>query len=114
MSEIKKLLTKEVHIYIVATFIEANLSTMQLTYYVNGSVAEQFKILAKGRPGSWWETPAGLYKVQEKIPSDFSGFAHVYSPWALDFQGNFLIHGWPYYPGGTPVGSTYSGGCIRL
>lgn len=97
-----------------ATFIEANLSTMQLTYYVNGSAEEQFTILAKGRPGSWWETPAGLYKVQEKIPSDLSGFAHVYSPWALDFQGNFLIHGWPYYPDGTPVGSTYSGGCIRL
>src|SRR5581483_5016564 len=49
-----------------------------------------------------------------KVPSDFSGFAHVYSPWALAFQGNFLIHGWPYYPDGTPVGSTYSGGCVRL
>ncbi len=96
------------------TFISANLSTMQLQYYVNGSVAKTFTILAKGKPDSWWETPTGLYKVQEKIPSDFSNFAHVYSPWALDFQGNFLIHGWPYYPGGTPVGSTYSGGCVRL
>jgi len=97
-----------------ATFISVNLSTMQLQYYVDGSLAKQFTVLAKGRPGSWWETPAGLYKVESKIPSDFSGFAHVYSPWALDFQGNFLIHGWPYYPDGTPVGSTYSGGCIRL
>jgi hypothetical protein len=97
-----------------ATFISVNLSTMQLQYYVDGTQREQFPILAKGRPGSWWETPAGLYKVEEKIPKDFSGFAHVYSPWALDFQGNFLIHGWPYYPDGTPVGSTYSGGCIRL
>jgi D-alanyl-D-alanine carboxypeptidase len=96
------------------TFISANLSTMQLQYYVNGTVATSVPILAKGRPGSWWETPAGLYKVQAKIPSDFSGFAHVYSPWALAFEGNFLIHGWPYYPDGTPVGSTYSGGCIRL
>lgn len=97
-----------------ATFISADLSAMQLKYYENGVVVEQFPILAKGRPGSWWETPAGLYKVIEKVPSDFSNFAHVYSPWALDFQGNFLIHGWPYYPDGTPVGSTYSGGCIRL
>lgn len=96
------------------TFINANLSTMQLQYYENGTVATSVAILAKGRPGSWWETPAGLYKVQAKIPSDFSNFAHVYSPWALAFQGNFLIHGWPYYPNGTPVGSTYSGGCIRL
>lgn len=96
------------------TFISANLSTMQLEYYVKGSLANTFPILAKGRVGSWWETPAGLYKVVEKIPKDYSSFAHVYSPWALDFQGNFLIHGWPYYPDGTPVGSTYSGGCIRL
>ncbi len=96
------------------TFIEANLSTMTLRLYENGAVAKEVPILAKGRPGSWWETPAGLYKVLAKTPSDYSHFADVYSPWALDFQGNFLIHGWPYYPDGTPVGSTYSGGCIRL
>jgi D-alanyl-D-alanine carboxypeptidase len=97
-----------------STFINADLSTMQLQYYINGNLQKTFTILAKGKSGSWWETPTGLYKVQTKIPSDFSSFAHVYSPWALDFQGNFLIHGWPYYPGGAPVGSTYSGGCIRL
>jgi D-alanyl-D-alanine carboxypeptidase/L,D-transpeptidase catalytic domain len=97
-----------------ATFIDANLSTMQLQYYIDGTVTTTLTILAKGRPGSWWETPAGLYKVQAKSPAEFSDIAQVYSPWALDFQGNFLIHGWPYYPNGTPVGSTYSGGCIRL
>jgi len=32
----------------------------------------------------------------------------------MAFQGNFFIHGWPYYDDGTPVASTYSGGCIRL
>lgn len=96
------------------TFIEANLSDMKLRLYQKGSVVKEFSILAKGKVGSWWETPAGLYKVLAKTPSDYSTFAHVYSPWALDFQGNFLIHGWPYYPDGTPVGSTYSGGCIRL
>jgi hypothetical protein len=96
------------------TFIEANLSDMKLRFYQNGSVVKEVPILAKGRVGSWWETPAGLYKVLAKTPSDYSHMAGVYSPWALDFQGNFLIHGWPYYPDGTPVGSTYSGGCIRL
>ena len=96
------------------TFISVDLSAMQLRYYENGTIATTVPVLAKGRPGSWWETPTGLYRVQAKIPSDFSSFAHVYSPWALAFQGNFLIHGWPYYPDGTPVGSTYSGGCVRL
>ena len=97
-----------------ATFVEANLSTMTLRLYENGAIIKEVPILAKGRVGSWWETPAGLYKVLAKTPSDYSHMAGVYSPWALDFQGNFLIHGWPYYPDGTPVGSTYSGGCIRL
>lgn len=96
------------------TFIEANLSSMKLRFYKDGTVAKEVSILAKGKPGSWWETPAGLYKVLAKTPSDYSRYAGVYSPWALDFQGNFLIHGWPYYPDGTPVGSAYSGGCIRL
>jgi D-alanyl-D-alanine carboxypeptidase (penicillin-binding protein 5/6) len=32
----------------------------------------------------------------------------------MAFQGNFFIHGWPYYEDGTPVASAYSGGCIRL
>jgi D-alanyl-D-alanine carboxypeptidase len=96
------------------TFVYANLSTMRLQFYENGVVAADFPILSKGKPGSWWETPTGLYKVESKIPKDYSSIAHVWSPWALDFQGNFLIHGWPYYPDGTPVASTYSGGCIRL
>ena len=87
---------------------------MQLRYYENGVLSMTVPILAKGKPGSWSETPAGLYKVQAKVSSDFSSFAHVYSPWALDFEGNFFIRGWPYYPDGTPVGSTYSGGCVRL
>lgn len=96
------------------TFINADLSAMKLQFYKDGVVADEAVILSKGKPGSWWETPAGLYKVIEKVPSDFSGFAKVYSPWALAFQGNFLIHGWPYYPNGDPVPAGYSGGCIRL
>lgn len=32
----------------------------------------------------------------------------------MAFDGNFLMHGWPYYPDGTPVATTYSGGCIRM
>jgi len=96
------------------TFITVDLSSMDLKYYKDGFLTFEAPVLSKGKPGSWWDTPVGLYSVKSKIPSDFSSFAHVYSPWALDFQGNFLIHGWPYYPDGTPVASTYSGGCIRL
>ncbi|MBI2506584.1 MAG: L,D-transpeptidase family protein, partial [Candidatus Colwellbacteria bacterium] len=97
-----------------ADFIEADLSSMKLTIYTKGVPEETFPILTKGKEGSWWETPAGIYQVGSKASNHFSSFGQVYQPWSVQFQGNFFIHGWPYYPGGQPVASTYSGGCIRL
>lgn len=97
-----------------ATFVEADLSNMTLHYYVDGVLSLELPIKTKGREGSWWETPAGLYKAESKLPNHYSAFAEVYLPWSIPFQGNFFIHGWPYYKGGAPVSSSYSGGCIRL
>lgn len=97
-----------------ANFIEANLSSMQLTVYKEGEPIKTLPILSKGKPGSWWETPAGIYKIETKEKSHFSTFGHVYQPWSMLFQGNFFIHGWPTYPDGTEVPAGYSGGCIRL
>jgi len=95
-------------------FIEANLTTMLLNVYENGQSVLEVPILTKGKPGSWWETPAGIYKVEAKRENHFSSFGHVYQPWSMVFQGNFFIHGWPYYDDGSPVAPGYSGGCIRL
>jgi hypothetical protein len=107
--EVKSRLIKE-----ETTFIESDLSNMVLRVYQNGREAASVKILSKGREGSWWETPAGLYQVQGKEKNHFSTFGQVNMPWSLPFQGNFFIHGWPEYPDGTPVAPGYSGGCIRL
>lgn len=96
------------------TFLEANLSDMKVRFYREGELEKEVPILTKGKEGSWWETPAGLYEVQSKSENHFSSFGHVYTPWNMAFQGNFFIHGWPTYPDGRPVESTYSGGCIRL
>ncbi len=95
-------------------FIESDLSNMVIRVYQGGVVAYEAPILSKGREGSWWETPAGLYRVEQKEAKHFSSFGKVYTNWNLYFQGNFFIHGWPYYPSGTPVDPGYSGGCIRL
>jgi hypothetical protein len=97
-----------------ASFIEADLSAMRLVVYHNGAIVKEVPIAAIGKPGSWWETPAGLYAVQTKEKKHFSGIGHVYMPYSMQFQGNFFIHGWPYYPDGTEVESAFSGGCIRL
>ena len=97
-----------------ASFIDADLSGMRLRVYTEGVEKLEIPILAKGKIGSWWETPAGIYQIRSKEKNHFSSFGKVYQPWSLDFQGNFFIHGWPYYEDGTPVSTSYSGGCIRL
>lgn len=95
-------------------FIESDLSGKILRVYSEGLLVKEVPILAIGKKGSWWETPAGLYRIDAKVKNHFSTFGEVYQPWSMSFQGNFFIHGWPYYPDGTEVVSTYSGGCIRL
>jgi hypothetical protein len=97
-----------------ADFIYADLSEMQLSVYKNGILNKTFRILSKGKEGLWWETPAGIYKIQTKEKSHFSSFGRVYMPWSMQFQGNFFIHGWPHDKNDVPVSSEYSGGCIRL
>lgn len=96
------------------SFIKADLSLMTLTLYTKGEKEIEVPIASKGREGSWWETPAGIYQIQTKAENHFSSFGEVYQPYSLAFQGNFFIHGWPYYPDGTDVPQSYSGGCIRL
>ena len=97
-----------------ATFIDADLTSMKLRVFSDGDLALEVNILAKGKIGSWWETPVGIYKVETKEKNHFSSFGSVNMPYSLDFNGNFFIHGWPTYEDGTPVSSSYSGGCIRL
>jgi hypothetical protein len=106
--------TKQAFIDGKQTFIAANLTSMQIEVYEEGVVVDTVPIAAKGKIGSWWETPAGLYRIESKEPSHFSSIGKVYQPWSMAFQGNFFIHGWPHYEDGTPVSGAYSGGCIRL
>lgn len=97
-----------------ASFITADLSTMELHVYVDGVQTLDVPILSKGKPGSWWETPVGVYEIRSRETNHFSSLGQVYMPWSLAFEGNFFIHGWPYHSDGTPVEQSYSGGCIRL
>lgn len=97
-----------------ASFIVADLSAMELSVYINGTSTLTVPILAKGRPGSWWETPTGVYKIESKAKSAYSTFGDVDMPFSMPFSGNFFIHGWPTHRDGTPVDTSFSGGCIRL
>lgn len=73
-----------------------------------------FPIISKGKPTSYYETIGGVYSNDYKYLLHLSSIGHVYMPYSVHIFGNYFIHGIPYYPDGTKVSSTYSGGCIRL
>jgi hypothetical protein len=91
-----------------------NLGTMKLELLDGTSTPIVIDIVSKGKPGSYYETPGGNYTTEYKIRNHFSSIGLVYMPYSVHVFGNFFIHGIPYYPDGTEVSSTYSGGCIRL
>jgi D-alanyl-D-alanine carboxypeptidase len=96
------------------TFIEIDLAKRQLRSFEHGVLTLSAEIFAAGEKGSWWETPSGLYKVEEKNDETFTNIGQVYLPWELTFGGNFVVHGWPVYPDRVPVVADFVGGGIRL
>lgn len=96
------------------TFIDVDLTANQLRYFVDGVLSQSAEILATGEPGSWWETPAGLYTVQKVEKRPFSSLGQVYLPYRITFEGNYMIHGVPEYPDGTAVSIDQMVGGVRV
>lgn len=95
-------------------FIGADLESMEVFLYKDGELEKTLPIVSKGKAGSKWETPSGNYNILTKERNHFSSIGKVYMPYSMQFNGNFFIHGWPYYQNGEDVPLGYSGGCIRL
>lgn len=102
--------TRDAFIESGRTFIEADLSTMRLRYFERGVLLKDYPIVKKGEGGTFWETPAGLYEVERKKTKHFASFGQVYLPHSMSFQGNFYIHGTPYFETGEAATSTKQGG----
>lgn len=110
----KFLTQKAAYIQDSVSFVEADLSAMEVTLYDKGQASTTVSILTKGKERSWWETPTGNYTVLGKSVNAYSSIGNVWMPYSIQFYGNYFIHGWPYDDSGTPVPVGYSGGCIRL
>ncbi len=95
-------------------FITADLTAMHLNLYQGKEIIFEAPITAKGKDGTSWETPAGVYEVLYKNKDHFSSLGRVYMPWSMQFQGNFFIHATPLRLNRTEIFSQYSAGCIRL
>jgi hypothetical protein len=95
-------------------YVVIYLQKMQLELHDGDTLIATLPLLSQGKPGSYYETIGGNYASDYKVPLHFSSIGHVYMPYSVHLFGNYFIHGIPYYPDGSPVSSTYSGGCIRL
>lgn len=96
------------------TFISADLVSRQLRFFKKGVLLQSAEIQAVGKTGSWWETPAGLYKVTAKDEYPFSNLGQVHLPWQLTFQENYVMHGTPTYPDGSAANDAFKGGGVTL
>jgi len=105
---------KEKFILAKLSFLEINLSEMKVRVYKAGDMVNEVPVLKKGDPQNWGGTAAGLYEVKEKYVNSFSVVAEVYMPWTVRIYGKYYLHGEPYYPGGYPLISSSSGGCVQL
>lgn len=94
--------------------IVADLRMMKVLLYEDGMLVRTSPVLSKGRPGTPWETPSGVYAIQTKEIKHLSSIGGTWMPYSMQFYGNFYIHGWPTYMDGKDVPPGYSGGCIRL
>lgn len=94
--------------------VRVDLEDYMIYLYRDGEMVGELEMVSKGRPGTPWETPTGTYRILTREKNHFSSIGEVNMPYSMQFFGNFFIHGWPYYPDGTPVAQGYSGGCIRL
>jgi len=96
------------------TFIEVDLTRQQVRLFENGILSQSAEIIRSPQPGSWWETPSGMYEVVRQEPSFFSSLAQAELPWTIAFEENFIIHGEPVYPDGSAVTADFGGGGIWL
>lgn len=94
--------------------LRADLKTMTIELFEDGEKVGEHPIASVGREGTAWQTPVGQFEMSYKKENHFSSIGHVWMPYSMHFFGNYFIHGWPYYPDGTPVAEGYSGGCIRM
>ncbi len=95
-------------------YVVVHLEKMQVELRNGTTTIETLPIISIGKPGSYYETIGGAYINDYKIKNHFSSIGLVYMPWSVHVFGNYFVHGVPYYPDGTEVSSTYSGGCVRL
>jgi lipoprotein-anchoring transpeptidase ErfK/SrfK len=97
--------------------IEINLKKQTLTYYVADQPWKKFSV-STGKASM--PTPAGKYKIINKVPKAWSKAYQLWMPYWMGLgTGSFGIHELPLWPSGYREGESHLGkpvshGCVRL
>jgi hypothetical protein len=94
--------------------LKADLNQMILYFYENDLLKKEYKILSKGDPSKWWQTPTGNFKIEMKSENFWSDFYLVNLPWASQFYGDFFINGIPKDKNGNNLTQAFTAGSLVL
>ncbi|OGI82808.1 hypothetical protein A3B93_00965 [Candidatus Nomurabacteria bacterium RIFCSPHIGHO2_02_FULL_42_24] len=106
---------------IAEKIIRLDFKQNKLEVYEKSELLKSFTIinsihsLPAGRRADIFEkVPAGEYRVLQKKEEHFSHEAGVYLPLAIQFLGDFSIHGVPFYHGGSEINNNFNKDGVRL
>lgn len=97
--------------------IEVSLERQRLTAWNDGRMIMRL-VISTGMPG--YDTPTGHFKIRSKSPRAWSKPWKVWMPWAMQWNGNYMIHQLTHGSDPTRVngeddlGRPASHGCIRV
>lgn len=97
--------------------LEVSIAKQRLTVWRDGLVVYRF-VISTGRPG--YETPAGHYRILNKVANAWSRKWSVWMPWAMRWHNGYFFHQLPHKPGSsinigaTKLGTADSHGCVRV
>jgi D-alanyl-D-alanine carboxypeptidase len=95
-------------------YIAIDTERLRLHIYEHGVPTHSYAIQSVGVVGTHWQTPTGVYAVSGTQESQYIESAGVHLPYAVQFAGNFFIHGVPHTPDGMVVDSTFAEHSIEL
>ncbi|MEX2033318.1 MAG: peptidoglycan DD-metalloendopeptidase family protein [Candidatus Colwellbacteria bacterium] len=94
--------------------VEVDLTLNKALLYDGGKLVKVLPLYYQAPEDKWFQTPTGYFQVGVKKEKHLSSLFPVTMPYAIQLYEDFFIHGIPYRADGTPVNSTFTGGCLRF
>ncbi|MCS7200781.1 MAG: peptidoglycan DD-metalloendopeptidase family protein [Patescibacteria group bacterium] len=93
---------------------EINLSKNIIYFFENCELKSMMKIAHQSRPGKWYQTPTGYFRLGTKRERHVSSYFNVRMDYAVQLYEDYFIHENPRFLNGRYVTRNFSAGCLSL